>query len=61
MFRFTNLTVDGSGVTRLSSGQLYGAGALLPAMSHTYINQYTGSEYNLDKPRVLLINVTIEL
>jgi hypothetical protein len=33
------------------SGPIYG-GALIPAMSHTFINQYTGSEFNLDKPRV---------
>jgi hypothetical protein len=30
---------------------VYGSG-LASAMSHTYINQYTGSEYNLDKVQV---------
>ncbi|KAF4522987.1 hypothetical protein B566_EDAN009578 [Ephemera danica] len=49
--RFTNLSMESSGVSRLGSGQLYGAGALVPAMSHTFINQYTGSEYSLDKAR----------
>lgn len=32
---------------------VYGAG-IIPTMSHTYINQYTGSEYNLDKQQVCL-------
>ncbi|XP_063222216.1 protein salvador homolog 1 isoform X2 [Bacillus rossius redtenbacheri] len=42
--RFASLSVG-----EAAHGQpLYGSG-LVPAMSHTYINQYTGSEYNLDK------------
>lgn len=52
IFRFTSLSVgcEGGSMARLSS-PIYG-GALIPAMSHTFINQYTGSEFNLDKPRV---------
>ncbi|XP_069671662.1 uncharacterized protein sav [Periplaneta americana] len=50
--RFASLSVSSGSEASSSSPRLnhslYGNG-LAPAMSHTYINQYTGSEYNLDK------------
>ncbi|KDR24167.1 scaffold protein salvador [Zootermopsis nevadensis] len=50
--RFASLSVSSGSEASSSSPRLthplYGGG-LSPAMSHTYINQYTGSEYNLDK------------
>ncbi|KAJ9585740.1 hypothetical protein L9F63_002530, partial [Diploptera punctata] len=50
--RFASLSVSSGSEASSSSPRLthplYGGG-LAPAMSHTYINQYTGSEYNLDK------------
>jgi hypothetical protein len=53
--RFASLSV-GSGNEAPSCSPhvphpVYGGG-LASAMSHTYINQYTGSEYNLDKVQV---------
>jgi len=48
--RFTNLSVGCEPPTRLS-GPVF-ANPMMPAMSHTYINQYTGSDYNLDKQMV---------
>lgn len=53
--RFASLSVSSGSEASSSSPRLthplYGGG-LSPAMSHTYINQYTGSEYNLDKLQV---------
>jgi hypothetical protein len=52
--RFTNLSVGCEPPTRLS-GPVF-ANPMMPAMSHTYINQYTGSDYNLDKQMVKFIS-----
>ncbi|XP_059485887.1 scaffold protein salvador [Neocloeon triangulifer] len=47
--RFTNLSVACEPPARLS-GSIY-SGGMVPAMSHTYINQYAGSDFSLDKQR----------
>jgi scaffold protein salvador len=53
--RFASLSLSSGSEASNSSPRLsqplYGGG-LAPAMSHTYINQYAGSEYNLDKVQV---------
>jgi hypothetical protein len=60
--RFASLSVSSGSEASSSSPRLthplYGGG-LAPAMSHTYINQYTGSEYNLDKVQVCNLNFCI--
>ena len=53
--RFASLSVSSGSEAASGSPRmhhpLYGGG-LASAMSHTYMNQYTGSEYNLDKVQV---------
>jgi len=57
--RFASLSVSSGSEAASSSPRmhhpLYGGG-LASAMSHTYMNQYTGSEYNLDKVQVRKIH-----
>ncbi|XP_065351721.1 protein salvador homolog 1 isoform X2 [Cloeon dipterum] len=47
--RFNNLSMGCEPSPRMS-GSVYGGG-LVPSMSHTYINQYTGSDFSLDRQR----------
>jgi len=60
--RFASLSVSSGSEASNSSPRLnhplYG-GSLAPAMSHTYVNQYTGSEYNLDKVQVCNLYICI--
>uniref|UniRef100_A0A1B6K8H7 WW domain-containing protein n=1 Tax=Graphocephala atropunctata TaxID=36148 RepID=A0A1B6K8H7_9HEMI len=48
--RFASMSLGSSEQNLRLTHPVYGAG-ILPTMSHTYINQYTGSEFNLDKPQ----------
>nr|CAD7264501.1 unnamed protein product [Timema shepardi] len=57
---FASLSVGSTGssdsmntaTTSRAAHMVYGSG-MIPAMSHTYINRYAGSEYNLDKIQVI--------
>jgi len=53
--RFTNLSVGCEPLAR-NSGPVF-SGPMMPAMSHTYINQYTGSDFNLDKQLVSQLSI----
>ncbi|XP_054260566.1 protein salvador homolog 1 isoform X2 [Macrosteles quadrilineatus] len=46
--RFASMSIASSDQNVRIAHPMYGA-SIIPTMSHTYINQYTGSEYNLDK------------
>lgn len=62
--RFASLSVSSGSEASSSSPHVhhpvYGGG-LASAMSHTYINQYTGSEYNLDKVQVCNLQLCINV
>lgn len=49
--RFASMSVGSSEQNVKVTHPVYGTG-IMPSISHTYINQYAGSEFNLDKQHV---------